>query len=271
MVEIIEKTKKTSLVDLIWMTNKKTSSKRYIELDLLRGLAILLMIFGHILWDLDYFGLVKINSTLYSILQYIVPPLFFILVGMSIIAGRKNHTFTKEQEKKYYEKMIIRGLKIFNLGMFLTIASLFAMPETPVYFGVLHCIGISIILSTIFLKYKHYNFIFAVLILSLSVLFSQIHLQNPSILHMVFGIHQADIWKYTVDYFPLVPWFGLTLLGMGIGNILYVKEKRSFKVPSFSYLRPVKLFSWFGRHSLEIYLIHQPVIAGFLYLFIKVL
>ncbi len=67
----------------------KHSSKRFFEIDMLRGLAIVLMIFGHILWDLDYFGVAPINNDAYSLLQKIVPPLFFLLVGVSLVVGKK--------------------------------------------------------------------------------------------------------------------------------------------------------------------------------------
>ena len=258
-----------SVIDFIWMIRGKTPSKRYIELDLLRGLAIILMIFGHLLWDLDYFGLVPINNTIYSLLQKIVPPLFFIIVGMSLIASFNKKQRTVEEEKKYFKKMIIRGLKIFNLGMLLTIGSIIAIPGQPVYFGVLHCIGISIVLSVIFLKYRVYNFIFGFLFVMIGLIFAGLHVSNPTIIHFVIGIHPSEVWRYTVDYFPLLPWFGLTLLGIALGNVIYCKDKRRFKIPDFSKYRPAKIFSWVGRHSLEIYLLHQPIIAGALYVFVR--
>lgn len=258
-----------SIIDLIWMRKGKNLTKRYIELDLLRGLAILLMIFGHFLWDLDYFGLVPMNSAIYSFLQKTVPPMFFIIVGMSLIASYKKKQRTPEEEKKYYENLVVRGLKIFNFGMFLTIASILAMPGRPVFFGVLHCIGLSIVLSALFLKYRVYNFAFSIAFIAIGLVFAGAHASNPTILHFVIGIHPADIWRYTVDYFPIFPWFGLTLLGIAIGDILYCENKRRFRFPDLSKYRPAKIFSWIGRHSLEIYLLHQPVIAGALYVFVR--
>jgi uncharacterized membrane protein len=258
-----------SIIDLVWMRKSTKKSKRFIELDLLRGLAILLMIFGHILWDLDHFNLVPMNNVIYATLQKTVPPLFFLLVGMSIIAGRKKKQLTPEGEKKYNEQLLVRGLKIFNLGVFLTIASLLVMPESPVYFGVLHCIGLSVVLCAFFLKYRAYNLVFGVAILLAGLAFSNIHINNPTIIHLAIGIHPAGIFRYTVDYFPLVPWFGVTLLGIAIGDFLYCGETRRFRMPDISKYRPAKLFSWVGQHSLIIYLVHQPVIAGALYVFVR--
>ena len=246
-----------------------TDKKRFIELDLLRGLAITLMIFGHVLWDLDYFGLVPINNVLYSALQKIVPPMFFTIIGLSIIVGRKKNKLSIKEEKQYNLKLIKRGLKIFNLGMLLTIATIILIPDRPVYFGVLHCIGLTIILSIPFTKIKHYNLMFSVFFISLGIIVSQFTITNPNILQLSLGLHQADVWSHTVDYFPLLPWFGVTLLGIAIGNLLYDGEERRFKMPDISRFMPAKIFSWIGQHSLEIYLVHQPVIAGFLYIFLK--
>jgi len=74
--------------------------------------------------------------------------------------------------------------------------------------------------------------------------------------------------KYTIDYFPLLPWLGVCLLGIALGDIMYKDNKRRFPLPDLSKYRPSKLFSWLGQHSLAIYLLHQPVIAGVLFLFL---
>jgi len=251
-----------------WM-HKGKSKRRFIEIDLLRGIAILLMIFGHILWDLDHFGLFPMNNAIYSFLQKIVPPLFFILAGMSVLVSRKKKQLTPDGEKRYTEGLIVRGLKLFTLGMFLTIASLFIMPEKPVFFGVLHCIGLSIVLCAFLLKYRIYNAVLAGVIFFAGFIFSNMSVSAPSLLHLIVGIAPADIWKYTVDYFPLVPWLGFTLLGVAIGDCLYCGNTRRFRLPDLSNYKPAKMFSWLGQHSLVIYLIHQPVIAGALYVFAR--
>jgi len=248
---------------------KKHNSKRFIEIDIIRGLAIILMIFGHILWDLDYFGVSPINNGIYSSLQKVVPQMFFLVVGIGLIVSRKKKELSKETEKRYYHHLVVRGFKIIGLGMVLTIFSLVFIPKTPVFFGVLHCIGLSIIISVPFLIFRKYNFIFALLLIVLGLLFSQIAVQNPTILHLILGLQPENIWSFTVDYFPLLPWFGVVLLGISIGDILYSGDKRRFRLPDLERYKPAKLCSWIGHHSLEIYLLHQPVIAGFMYLFVR--
>jgi uncharacterized membrane protein len=242
---------------------RPAGAQRFIEIDMLRGVAIILMIFGHILWDLDYFGLLPINSGIYSALQSTVPPLFFLLVGMSLIVSKKKVEHNpKIDENVYYKNLVVRGMNIFCLGMCLTIGSLIFFPEKIVFFGVLHCIGLSIALSTIFLKYRKYVPFFAVSFIFIGWIFMQSYIQNPTLLHLIIGQHSVDLWSYTLDYFPIMPWFGLVLLGIIIGDGLYEGSSRRFHMPNLSKYKPIKIFQWCGQHSLGLYLVHQPVIAG---------
>jgi len=259
------------LNDLAKMVTRKPNQQRFIEIDMLRGVAILLMIFGHFLWDLYYFGFIPLNSSIYAALQSFVPQLFFILVGISLIVSKKRiETKTIEEENKYYKRLFVRGLRIFSLGMILTTGSLIVMPEMPVFFGVLHCIGLSIVLSIPVLKYRNYALSFALIVLFVSLIFVQHPTKNPTLFHLILGMHQENVWAYTVDYFPLVPWFGITLLGIAVGDWLYCGDKRRFRMPDLSRYKPVKMFQWAGQHSLVIYLLHQPIIAGTLTLFMLV-
>ena len=248
----------------------KLKTERFIELDILRGFALMIMVLGHLLWDLDYYGFLPLNSFIYKVFQIIAPNLFFLIVGMCIIISLKKKALQGlEEENKYYKHLLIRGLKIFCLGVILTIITMIFIPDKPVLFGVLHCIGLSIVLSIPFLKYRNYNILPSSLIILSGVFVSRIVVDNPTILHLAIGLHQKGIWSYTVDYFPLLPWFGICLLGVVIGDLLYCGDRRRFKFPDLSKYRPAKIFSWVGQHSLGIYLIHQPVIAGLLIAYIR--
>lgn len=241
----------------------KTHSYRFIELDILRGSAIAIMIFFHTLWDLNYFGLIQIDTSVY---QYnkIFSPIFFLLVGICL-AISINKRQTKSELTKH---LLIRGLWVFGLGMILTAITLLFVPDKPIFFGVLHCIGLSIILSTLFLRFKTYNIIFATAIILAGIIIESYPIKNPTVFHLAIGLHQSGVWRYTIDYFPLFPWFGVCLFGIAIGNLLYKDNKRRFIIPDISKYKPAKMFSWLGQHSLAIYLLHQPIIAGALSLFV---
>ena len=249
-------------------TVKGYYSVRFIELDVLRGIAIGLMIYLHILWDLDYFGIYPLNQEIYQ-LQRIVPPIFFMLVGVCLAVSRnKNINCSIEKIKKYNNHLIKRGLKILGVGVAISIATFIFVPNRPIIFGVLHFIGLSIILSIPFIKFKKYNILFAIIFILIGIFIGGYHIENPSIIHLILGIHQANIWEYTIDYFPLLPWFGVTLFGIALGDYLYKDNKRRFRLPDLSKYKPLAMFSWLGKHSLAIYILHQPIIAGMLSIYI---
>ncbi len=231
----------------------KFRKTRFIELDIFRGFAIIGMVLLHILWDLDYFGILPLNRDIYQF-QFAIPTLFFILVGicLSLTSNKLDN----------YKKMIRRGLWVFSLGLLITMVTFTFLPEKPILFGVLHCIGFSIMLSIPFLRFKHLNFIFASIIIVAGIIVNNYFISNPTVFHLVLGIHQADLWRHTIDYFPILPWFGVCLLGIAFGKILYDENGRKFRVPEIINHKPAKAFSWLGKHSLAIYLLHQPVIAG---------
>jgi uncharacterized membrane protein len=246
---------------------EKRQSQRFIELDILRGFAILFMIILHLFWDLDYFGILTLNKGFYS-LNIIVPVMFFLLVG---ICQAVNNNKYQNQPTKMHLRTIQRGLWILNLGMLFTLLTSIALPQRPILFGVLHCIGCCVILSTFFLRYKSINILLAIICITSGIAIGTLlTIETPTILQLAIGIHQSDIATHTIDYFPILPWLGVCLLGITIGNILYKDNKRRFPLPDLSKYTSIKPFSWLGQHSLAIYLLHQPIIAGVLFLVLMI-
>jgi len=244
----------------------KTRSTRFIELDIVRGFAISLMVFLHILWDLNYFGILPLNKTIYKV-NVVCPALFFLLLGVCLAVS----TNKSDLNLRKIKHLIHRGVWILTLGMILTVITLLLLPERPILFGVLHCIGFSVILAIPILKIKLNpipTIILGFFIVAAGLLLKTITFNNPTYLHLSIGLHEANIWSNTIDYFPLMPWFGLCLIGIAIGNILYKDHKRQFSIPDLSQYKPASLFSWMGQHSLIIYLIHQPIIAGILSIYL---
>ena len=70
-----------------------------------------------------------------------------------------------------------------------------------------------------------------------------------------------------VDYFPLIPWFGLVLIGLFLGRVLYADNRRRLPLPDLSRLLPIKALQWLGQRSLPIYLLHQIVLYALFVLF----
>ncbi len=247
---------------------EKRGAPRFVELDIFRGCAIIFMIILHFSWDLDYFGILPLNKNFYS-LNIIVPVVFLLLVGIcQVVSSNRCRT----QQKTIYLKTIQRGLWVLNLGMLLTLLTVIALPDKPIMFGVLHCIGFCIILSIPFITFKPSTtaFVGALLVISGLAIGLLCTAENPSILQLAIGIHQSNVGQHTIDYFPILPWLGVCLLGIALGNILYKGNTRRFQIPNLSRYTSTKFFTWFGQHSLSIYMLHQPIIVGLLFLYIRI-
>lgn len=243
---------------------QKKSYKRFWEVDFLRGLAVVFMIIFHFLYDLNYFDIYKIN--LYSgpilVYLYFIGSTFLLLVGVSLTLSysRIEKILSK---KEIHLKFIKRGLMIFSLGLFITLVSWLYLGEGFIIFGVLHCIGISIMLAIPFLRYRYMNLLFGIILIILGIILKNFTFDFNYLVFLGFTPNQF----YTVDYFPLLPWFGVVLVGIFIGNCLYVNNKRQFSLKNLDKFRFIRFFGYLGRHSLIIYFIHQPVMLALFHLY----
>jgi uncharacterized membrane protein len=243
---------------------KTTLSERFWEIDVLRGIAILLMITYHVIFDLNYFGFTStdLNSLPILLFLYPVSTSFLLLVGISLTLSysRVKHTLTKDQLRIKYLK---RGCSIFGLGLLITFVTWVYPHNGFIVFGVLHCIGLSILLAFPFIRSRLSAFLVGLLCISIGVVLRiMVTVDFPWLLWLGFVPTQF----YTLDYFPLLPWFGVVLIGIFLGNNLYQNNTRSFRLKDHSQFIINRALCFLGRHSLIIYLLHQLIIVGILYL-----
>ena len=228
------------------------------EVDIARGCAIVLMIISNFVTDLQYFFNYSGHETFWYWFARVTAFMFIFLAGISLVLSNKRSEYEK---KDNFIKYLKRGLFIFSFGMLITIATFIFIPNDYVRFGVLHLIGLSVILSYFFLKLKnnHLNLVFGIIFVLFGFLFQKITFNSD--LFFIFGIISKTF--SSVDYFPLFPWFGVVLLGIFAGRVLYKEHKPIFNFKENTFAR---LFSFMGRNSLMIYLVHQPILLTLLFL-----
>src|SRR3989344_1356638 len=204
---------------------RMSSSDRYPEIDMLRTLAILGMIVYHTVFDLAVFYDfdIEVFTGQWRFLARATAILFLLLVGISFAISWNKNLVGPERSGPtrffVYKKYIKRGLILLAWGIAISLVTFVVDQDTYVRFGILHLIGLSMILLPL-------------------------------------GI-EPDYFA-SVDYFPLLPWFGVILIGLVAGQKFYIGNTRwreRYKLKAISY----KL-TWPGRHSLMLYLIHQPII-----------
>lgn len=240
--------------------------QRFWEIDTLRGVAIILMVAYHFFFDLYYFGIfpVNLNSPLIWIFARSTAFIFILVVGISLSLS---HSRTKIRNKGFsntsmFKKYLKRGSKLFALGLLITLVTWVFIPADFIVFGVLHFIGLAIILEYPFLDKKYLNLSIGGVLLGLGIFITQFYFQEPWLLWI--GLKPSGFT--TVDYFPLLPWLGVVSMGIFLGNTLYANYERQFLWPELSRHKIIKLSSFLGRHSLFIYLIHQTILIMALYL-----
>jgi uncharacterized membrane protein len=241
----------------------KNSINRIWEIDFLRGFAIIMMIIFHILFDIKYFDIYRLDlyHGIYQLIFYPFAIVFLILVGISLTLSysKVNNILSKRQLLIKYQ---MRGLKIFGLGLIITIVSWLYIQDGFIVFGVLHCIGLSIILSYPLINYRYKSLISGIVIIFIGLFLMNYTFNFSWLIWLGF----TPSYFYTVDYFPIFPYFGVVLIGIFIGNSVYPNHKRNFQLKDLSKIKIIKFICFLGRNSLIIYFLHQPIILGFLYL-----
>lgn len=237
------------------------AESRYWEIDLARGTAVITMVLFHFLFDLEFLGVchIGISSWFWRGFAMATASTFVFLVGLSlsISYARTRHRLSGME---LYLKYLRRGLGIFALGMIITVATMIYPGRATIVFGILHLIGLSIIIAPVFFKAGWWNLPAGLIAILSGIILSD--MSGPIWLAWL-GLHPAVF--ISLDYEPLLPWFGLVLLGLYAGSVLYPKGERRFALNT-PRNRSITFMTFLGRHSLAIYLVHQPVILFLIWL-----
>ena len=225
-------------------------AKRIWELDAFRGICILGMVTVHFIYDLtELYGVIRWEApALYSFVQNWGGVLFLLLSGICATLGSRS---------------LRRGAIVFGCGMICTAVTAgmywLGMAESYIVirFGVLHCLGICMILWTVFKKLPTGALaIVGASMIALGFLFRGILVETA----WLFPLGLVSPGFSSSDYFPLLPNLGFFLVGAVLGRTVY-RNKQTL-LPKVNPQAPVLRFLGFcGRQSLFIYLLHQPVLS----------
>ncbi len=236
---------------------------RFWEIDILRTVAILLMIVFHFSYDILLFTPYELNirsGAIYYAGRF-AAILFIFIAGISLTLSYSRY-FDLTGKGPGFIKYLKRGARIFAWGMLITLISAIFLKEGTIFFGILHFLGCAIILGYPLIHHTKLSLFLTVPLILAGNYFSNIYIDHYWLLFLGFKPYGL----YTFDYFPLLPWFAVFLLGLATGNSLYPGYERKLPLPELSDNSLIKILSYPGKHSLTIYLTHQPLLVGILYL-----
>lgn len=222
------------------------SGMRLPGLDVARGGAVLAMFAFHFTWDLGHFGYIDPNFAYGQEMKafgHAIAVDFLFIAGVSLALAHGDGI----RWRAFWSRLAL----ITGAAALVSAGTYLFFPKTWVFFGILHCIGAASLVSLPFLRLAWPAALAGALALGGAPLLFEAKLFDAPALQWV-GL--STLTPLTNDYRPLTPWAGALLAGAA-----FAKARRDFSILALGAGRLWTPLRWLGRHSLGLYLLHQPV------------
>lgn len=223
--------------------------QRVALIDVLRGSAIVLMIGYHASFDLNYHGWIQQDfnrAPFWLIARAGIVSLFLLLTGVSLVLNAQrasSASFWRRQAR------LLAACLAVSLGSYLMFQQSF------IFFGILHFILLASLAGRLFVRFHYATLTTSLLCLLLGIAFSHPLFNTPALQWLGLMTYKP----FTEDYVPFLPWFGVVLAGIFIGRLMFNRPAPLWLSSPLTAMGPLALA---GRHSLAIYLLHQPILLG---------
>ncbi len=227
--------------------SEPSQKRRYYAVDALRGLSILLMVAYHFGYNLVMFDIAPPGLLYNPLLNFLQP--FFASVFIAISGA--SSTFSHSNLR--------RGVKILLCAALVTLATWLFNPAAFVRFGILHFLGCAALLYEVFrpllMRMTRWGWLWLIPFFAAYFLLDR----SFPVEHLwALGIRSASF--SSTDYFPIFPWIFMYFFGVWLGGVISRGQ-----MPDWFYRLRLPFFERCGRHTLLIYIAHQPVLIGVSY------
>jgi uncharacterized membrane protein len=226
------------------MTTDLAPTTRSNALDIARGLAVVAMVIFHLIWDLSHFGYIAHGipwTPQMKAFSHVIAFSFLFIAGVSLVLANRGHLRWPAFWKRF--GMIAGAAALVSAGTY------FVFPGAWVFFGILHCIAAASLIALPFV------FLPAPAALVAGAAFFAVPYFFSAPVFDAGWLQWLGLGKLepmTQDFRPVFPWVGATLFGVAAALVV--------PLPQTTAKRNVLTFA--GRHSLAIYLLHQPLLFG---------
>lgn len=234
---------------------------RIFAVDLARTIAILMMVTFHFTYDLEMFGFVPGGTTthgFWALFARATAGSFLLLVGFSLYLahgqGIRWRSFGRRLAK------VAAAAALVSAGTYIV------LPQTFVYFGILHSISVASLLGLAFLRLPAVlTLLLGAAVIALPNYVSLSALDSP----FFYWTGLSTWWPPSIDYEPVFPWFGPTLLGVGAAKVFASRFPSTLAGSgSVGQGALARAIAFPGRHSLIIYLVHQPILISVIWAYL---
>jgi uncharacterized membrane protein len=233
--------------------SESRTSTRVASIDAVRAIALIAMIAYHFCFDLRYFGVTRADfehDPFWLGARTLILSSFLLLAGVSLVLADVSNKMSRGRFWRHI------GM-IAGCAVLVSAASYALFPVTFIWFGVLHAIAVTLVLARPLVRYPRAAFAVGSVVVAAGLTVS-----HPVFDQFAFGwIGFMTAKPYTEDYVPLFPWAGVVFCGIAVGHALV---RNRFAVLA-AIAAPPRWLAWLGRHTLAIYMLHQPILLGVLW------
>jgi uncharacterized membrane protein len=240
------------------------SARRILLIDTLRGIALIAMASYHLTWDLEFFGYLDPGTATQGFFRFYARSIassFLFLAGISLVLAHGSRI----RWTSFWKRFAIVAGAAFAISM----ATLIAFPQEWIYFGILHNIALSSVIGLAFLRAP------IAVAIAVPILIAAAMIANASVApgmlqsaafdsRWLSWLGFAEFPPRSNDYVPLFPWLAALLAGVAVARIALA---RGWNLRLAQVQTRDGVLAKAGRHSLIVYLVHQPVLIGLVYLF----